>query len=138
MASHQAKRAAGKSAGGSAKCANCERLRRALRACQQDLKQFQERDAERQAQLLEYQRSQFGRKNEAAAPGADEAAGEDSPGDKPPPGAEPKAHGPQRKKRGRQPGSPTPAREKRPHLPRVLERRDVPEQDRQCPSCGSA
>ena len=124
-------------ADGSPTCRNCECLR-------ERLEQALEREARLRAQVAEFQRTLFGRKSETTPPpdslagssAADEAApdtasGDQQPGDGPP-------DDPSRRKRGRQPGSPTPAREQRPDLPAVLEVLDVPEQDRRCPACGTA
>ena len=111
-----------------------------------ELQTTQEQVAALQAQVANLQRSLFGRKSEATPPGGDSAPGsgtpapappDEKPPDEKPPDEEPPAGKPPRRKRGRQPGSPTPPRVKHPHLPTVVERLDVPEADRCCQHCGT-
>ena len=135
-------------------CASCDRLRRDLQETRRALQDSQAREAKLAAQLSELRRTLFGHKSEAAPPGEHDPSPEDPPGEDAlggnPPEDGPEAGGQQeqepgqqadgeeRKKRGRQPGAPTPPREKRPDVPQVSERLDVPEQDRCCPACGTA
>ena len=141
----------GQPVGGRTACARCEQLQRELDAAQSDLQAAQEREAGLQARLANLQRSLFGRKSEATPAGEDDPSATagvaaDPSADETPSAATP-APGPSasedpavrpRRKRGREPGSPTPPREKRPGLPVVLEWLDVPEQERRCPDCGTA
>ena len=126
----------GQPVGGRPACARCEQLQRALDAAQ-------EREAELQAQLANLQRSLFGRKSEAtpadgvAAEGSsDPPAAAETPAPEQPAGKDPTVR--PRRKRGRQPGSPSPPRERRPELPVVFEWLDVPAQERRCADCGTA
>lgn len=111
----------------------------------------QEREAGLQAQLANLQQSLFGRKSEvtpageddpsatagvAADPSADETPSAETPAPGPSESEDPAVR--PRRKRGREPGSPTPPREQRPGLPVVLEWLDVPEPERRCPDCGTA
>ncbi len=111
----------------------------------------QEREAGLQARLANLQQSLFGRKSEAtpageddpsatagvaADPSADETASAATPAPDPSASEDPAVR--PRRKRGREPGSPTPPREKRPGLPVVLEWLDVPEPERRCADCGTA
>ena len=111
----------------------------------------QEREAGLQARLANLQRSLFGRKSEvtpageddpsatagvAADPSADETPSAETPAPGPSASEDPAVR--PRRKRGREPGSPTPPREQRPGLPVVLEWLDVPEPERRCPDCGTA
>ena len=105
----------------------------------------QGREAELQAQLANLQRSLFGRKSEATPAGGDEPSAPDgvtAEGSAETPAPEqPASKAPAdrpRRKRGRQPGSPTPPRERRPDLPVVFEWLDVPAQQRRCADCGTA
>ena len=142
-------------------CAGCERLQRELEATEQELqaaqREVRERDsqlrqterqlsaeqtrtADLQAQLADLQRSVFGRKSESAPDRKKASGGQDSAADGPdfsPSAAEPAADDPEtdRRRRGRQPGSPTPPREKHPDLPVTEERLDVPAEQRRCPGC---
>ena len=141
----------GQPVGGRPACARCEQLQRALDAAQSDWQAAQEREAGLQAQLANLQRSLFGRKSEATPAGgddpsatatvaADPSAAETAAGETPAPdpaASKDPAVRP-RRKRGREPGSPTPPREQRPDLPVVFEWLDVPEQERRCPDCGTA
>ena len=111
----------------------------------------QEREAGLQARLANLQQSLFGRKSEVTPAGEDDPSATagvaaDPSADETPSAATP-APGPSasedpavrpRRKRGREPGSPTPPREQRPGLPVVLEWLDVPEPERRCPDCGTA
>ena len=147
---------------GRSACVRCERLEQELEATQ---RQPRERDSELretesqlsaeqaekaklQAQLANLQRSVFGRKSESVpggkkAPGKSKkkASGEqDSAADEPdasPSAAEPAADEPETRcrRRGRQPGSPTPPREKHADLPVTEERLDMPEEQRRCACC---
>ena len=141
----------GQPVGGRPACARCEQLQRALEAAQSDLQAAQEREAGLQAQLANLQQSLFGRKSEvtpageddpsatagvAADPSADETASAATPAPDPSASEDPAVR--PRRKRGREPGSPTPPREQRPGLPVVLEWLDVPEPERRCPDCGTA
>ena len=116
-----------------------------LQAKDLELQTTQEQVAALQAQVANLQ-PLFGRKSEATPPGGDSAPGsgtpapappDEEPPDEEPPDEEPPAGKPPRRKRGRQPGSPTPPRVKHPHLPTVVERLDVPEADRCCQHCGT-
>ncbi len=146
-------------------CARCEQLQRALdaaqselqaaqselQAAQSDLRAAQGREAELQAQLANLQRSLFGRKSETTPASGDEPSAPDgisaegsadtpAVADTPAPertASKAPADRP-RRKRGRQPGSPTPPRERRPDLPVVVEWLDVPAQQRRCADCGTA
>ena len=141
----------GQPVGGRPACARCEQLQRALDAAQSDLQAAQEREAGLQAQLANLQRSLFGRKSEAtpaggddpsatatvaADPSADETAAGETPAPDPSASKDPAVR--PRRKRGREPGSPTPPREQRPDLPVVFEWLDVPAPERRCPDCGTA
>ncbi len=141
----------GQPVGGRTACARCEQLQRELDAAQSDLQAAQEREAGLQARLANLQRSLFGRKSEATPAGEDDPSATArvaaDPSADETPSAETPAPGPSesedpavrpRRKRGREPGSPTPPREQRPGLPVVLEWLDVPEQERRCPDCGTA
>ena len=141
----------GQPVGGRPACARCEQLQRALEAAQSDLQAAQEREAGLQARLANLQQSLFGRKSEAtpageddpsatarvaADPSADETASAATPAPDPSASEDPAVR--PRRKRGREPGSPTPPREQRPGLPVVLEWLDVPEPERRCADCGTA
>ena len=117
----------------------------------------QERDAERQrnseleAQVAELQRALFGRQSEVQSKPEESPPPEESPEteDPPPSGESPESRDPEadsgtpapperpKRRRGRQPGSRTPPRVKRPELPTQHERRELPEDERRCPQCGA-
>ena len=112
-----------------------------LQAAQSDLQAAQAREAGLQAQLANLQQSLFGRKSEATPageddPSAEETAAAETPAPDPSASEDPRVR--PRRRRGREPGSPTPPREQRPDLPVVLEWLDVPAQERRCPDCGTA
>ena len=88
-------------------------------------------------QVADLQRSAFRRKSESTPGGKDSAA--DGP-DGPPSESAPAEDDPEtgRLRCGRQPGSPTPPRERHPDLRVTEERPDVPEEQRCCPGCGTS
>ena len=141
----------GQPVGGRPACARCEQLQDALDASQSALQASQERAAKLAAQVANLQRAQFGRKSESTPAGGDEPSAPDgvtaegsadtpATADTPAPEqpASKAAADRPRRKRGRQPGSPTPPRERRPDLSVVLEWLDVPEHERCCAKCGIA
>lgn len=105
----------------------------------------QERDAERQrnseleAQVAELQRAQFGRQSEVQSKPDEPPQPEESPesGDPEADSGSPAPPERPKRRRGRQPGSRTPPRVKRPELPTQHERRELPEEERRCPQCGA-
>ena len=112
---------------------------------QQQLDAALQRIGELEAQVAEFQRTQFGRQSEVQPPAAEPPesapppAAEESEESAPPPDSGTPAPAPERPKRrrGRQPGSGTPPRKKRPHLPPQRERRELPAEERCCPQCGA-
>ena len=150
----------GQPVGGRTACARCEQLQRALdaaesksqatqselQATQCELQASQEREAKLEAQLANLQRAQFGRKSETTPASGDEPSAPDgvsaegsadTPAVADTPASKAAADRP-RRKRGRQAGSPTPPRERRPDLSAVSEWLDVPAHERCCAKCGTA
>ena len=118
--------AAGGQAGSTAPAA-CAELRGQLAAAVADIGKLK-------GQLRELRRDRFGRKSEAlgTGPAAD-------PGPHPPAGTRLRREaGKKKRRRGRQPGAPTPPRVDRSHLPVETESADPPEEECACPQCGKA
>ena len=116
----------------------------------QELNAALQRISELEAQVAELNRTQFGRKSEVQPPPKpkepeppepeEPEEPTDSPEPEPPPADGDTPEPPperEKRRRGRQPGSRTPPRRKRPELPVQRERRELPEEERCCPQCGA-
>ena len=110
-----------------AACAECAELRGQLAAAVAGIGKLK-------GQLRELRRDRFGRKSEAlgTGPAAD-------PGPHPPAGTRLRREaGRKKRRRGRQPGAPTPPRVDRSHLPVETESADPPDEECARPQCGKA